>query len=220
MSQPNAVHQYNLGTTNTNFKMFGIQTNFVFLQQECFMQIMYLQLKLTVYWTWRSTEFPCSTLKFQYSQCGVMLMFCFFELYYINIITLIIRVIRLRLSNQICGSNLSKKKCMQLKNNWFPALSRHKTYLWIRYIDMFWLVLTETVPWTYIIGKKRLRKKTESTRLRLSLWVCYYHCGQGWQKTGQYELTGPVVNTGFNRSILVLTGRFVDWKIDGQIRSL
>ena len=26
MRQPDAVHQYNLGTTNTDFKMFGIQT--------------------------------------------------------------------------------------------------------------------------------------------------------------------------------------------------
>ena len=28
MRQSNAVHQYRLGTTNTDFKMFGIQTNF------------------------------------------------------------------------------------------------------------------------------------------------------------------------------------------------
>ena len=35
MIQLNAVHQYNLGTTNTDLKMFGIQTS-VFLQPECF----------------------------------------------------------------------------------------------------------------------------------------------------------------------------------------
>ena len=50
------------------------------------------------------------TLKLQYSQCDVMLMFCFFELYYKNIITLIIRVVFLRLSNAICGSNFTEKK--------------------------------------------------------------------------------------------------------------
>ena len=79
------------------------------------MQIMYLEVKLIVYWTWRGTEFLCFALKFQYSQCDVMLMFCFFKLYYINIITLIIRVIRLRLSNAIYGSNFSEKMCMRLK---------------------------------------------------------------------------------------------------------
>ena len=92
-----------------DFKMFGIQTNFDILQPECFMQIMYLQF----------------TLKFHYknnSQCDVILIFCFFELYYINIIALIIRVIRLRLSNAICGSNFSEKKCMRLKNNYFQHL--------------------------------------------------------------------------------------------------
>ena len=86
-----------------------------FCSQNVFMQIMYLQVKLIVYWTWRGTEFSWFTLKFQYSQCDVMLMFCFFKLYCINSITLIIRVICLRLSNAICGSNFGEKMCMRLK---------------------------------------------------------------------------------------------------------
>ena len=143
MRQSNTVHQYNLGTTNTDFKMFGIQTNFgFFYSQNVFMQIKYLQFKLTVYWTWRSTEFPCFTLKFQYFQCDVMLMVCFFELYFINIITLIIQVIRLRLRNATCGSNFSEKKCVRL-NNWF----RYETCLWICYLEKYWMVITDS--WTY-----------------------------------------------------------------------
>ena len=148
--QPNAVNQYNLGTTNTDFKMFGIQTNFAISTARMlffffffffFLQIMYLPFKLTIYWTWRSTKFPCFTLVFPVL-CHVAVLLL--QLYYINTITLIIRVIRLRLSNAIRGSNFGERKCMRLKkqtnksnnkkNNWFPALSRYKKYLWICYL--------------------------------------------------------------------------------------
>ena len=44
MIQLNTVHQYNLGTTNMDFKMFGIQTNFGISTASMFhIQIMYLQ---------------------------------------------------------------------------------------------------------------------------------------------------------------------------------
>ena len=44
MMQLNAVHQYNLGTMNTDFKMFGIQTKFSGISTAgiFYMQIMYL----------------------------------------------------------------------------------------------------------------------------------------------------------------------------------
>ena len=54
-------------------KCLVFRQTLVFLQPECFMQIMYLQFKLTVYWTWHGMEFPCFTFKFQYSQCNVFL---------------------------------------------------------------------------------------------------------------------------------------------------
>ena len=76
----------------------------VFLQPEFFMQIMYLQFKLTVYWTWRSTEFPCFTLKFQYSQCDVVFIFCSFELFIIPE-----RMTALRMFSSLESSLLKKK---------------------------------------------------------------------------------------------------------------
>ena len=48
MIQLNAIHQYNLGTTNTDFKMFGIQTNVGISTAGMFyMQIMYLHFTVS-----------------------------------------------------------------------------------------------------------------------------------------------------------------------------
>ena len=75
MRQPNTVYQYNLGTANADFNMVFRQTS-VFLQPECF----YADNVFTVQADCLlnmipmiNTEFPCFTLKFQYSQCDVTL---------------------------------------------------------------------------------------------------------------------------------------------------
>ena len=68
MIEINAVNQYNLGTMNTDFKMFGIQTNFGISTAGMFyMQIMYNKLTDCVQSMTRSMEFPYFILKFQYS---------------------------------------------------------------------------------------------------------------------------------------------------------
>ena len=134
------------------------------------MQIMYLQVKLIFYWAWHDTEFPCFT--FQYSQCDVMLMFCYFKLYYINIIMLIIRVICLRLRNAICGSNFSEKMCMDWKK-WFPEFGRYKTFLWICYLEMFRMVLTKTVLWTYQTGSLFVYIVIKCSFARISYFILW-----------------------------------------------
>ena len=140
--------QYNLGTTNTDFKMFGIQANFgiftarIFLCRLCTYSLSWLFTEHDVAWN-------SHVLHWNF-RIPNAIMFCFFELYYINNFTLIIRVIRLRLRNAICGSNFSEKKYMRLKNNWFPALRRYKTHLWICYLQKSWMVLTDL--WTHQTG--------------------------------------------------------------------
>ena len=59
--------------SSDKFRYYYSRQTSVLLQPKCFMQLMYLQFKLTVYRTRRGTEFPCFTLKFQYSQCDVFL---------------------------------------------------------------------------------------------------------------------------------------------------
>ena len=47
----------------------------------------YKKKGLTVYWTWRRTEFPCFTLKFQYSPCYVIFSKQCYCMSFYNVIT-------------------------------------------------------------------------------------------------------------------------------------